>query len=143
LSYSLQNIPFSNNVKIEILNAQHLDIKDLNIVISDKNGNSMQLVKSDQGNIFSDGSFGFELGNSFPNPFNPTTEINFSLPVDGQIQLNAYNIQGQQVADIFNGFQSKGHHQFTWDASELTSGIYFVKLTAGNHQATTQTVLMK
>lgn len=143
LSYSTQNIPFSNNVTIEISNIKDFDINDLQIIISNKNGIEMDLVKSEQGNIFSHGNFNFELGKTFPNPFNPTTEINFSLPIDGHIQLNAFNIQGQQVAEIFNGFQSKGHHQFIWDASNLTSGIYFVKLTAGNHQATTQTVLMK
>ena len=142
LSYSSQNIPFINETKIIIEN-NNIDIEDLNIVVSDENGNSMHLVRSENGDIYSNGNIKFNLGNTYPNPFNPSTEINYSLPMDGNISLNAYNIQGQQVADIFNGFQFQGNHSIIWDASQFTSGIYFIKLVSDHHSATTQTILMK
>jgi hypothetical protein len=143
LSYSLQNNSFSNFTKIEIQNGQNIKFEDFIIIISNENGQAMNLVKSEQGDIFSYNDLEFKLTSAYPNPFNPTTQLNFTLPFDGQIKLDAYNLQGQQVAEIFSGFQQKGQHQFSWDASQLTSGIYFVKLTAGNHLSTLQTVLMK
>ena len=143
LSYSTNNIPFNDNFVIEFDSYINLNMDDLNIVISDKNGNQMSLYRSEDGNIFDSNGFTFELGNTYPNPFNPTTEINFSIPIDGNISLNAYNIQGQQIDEIYNGFQIKGNHSFVWDASHLTSGIYFIKLVSGINQATVQTILMK
>lgn len=144
MAYSLQNIPFENN-KAEFLlyNVENVNLDDIQIIVSDNSGNEMNLVRSEHGDIFSNGLFKFELGNSYPNPFNPTTELNFSLPVDGNIKLVAYNIQGQQVQIIYSGYQSMGAHKYVWDASNLTSGIYLIKLTSGNHQTTTLTILMK
>ena len=143
LTYSLQNNSFSNFTKIEIQNGENIKFEDLNFIISNKNGQAMNLVRSENGDIFSYNDLEFKLNSTYPNPFNPTTQLNFTLPFDSQIKLNAYNLQGQQVAEIFTGFQQKGQHQFVWDASHLTSGIYFVKLVAGNHQSILQTVLMK
>ena len=144
MAYSLQNIPFENNkVDLVLSNVKEVNFNDIQIIVSDNSGNEMNLVRSEHGDIFSNGLFKFELGDSYPNPFNPTTELNFSLPVDGNIKLVAYNIQGQQVQKIYSGYQSMGAHKYVWDASNLTSGIYLIKLTSGNHQTTTQTILMK
>tara|TARA_S200000501_G_scaffold220307_1_gene206698 strand:+ start:573 stop:2060 length:1488 start_codon:yes stop_codon:yes gene_type:complete len=143
LSYSLNNSPFKNNFKIEIDNPDRSEVSDFDFIISDKGGNSMNLVFSENGNIYSESDFKFELGNTYPNPFNPTTDINFSLPMDGNVSLDAYNLQGQKIENIFSGYQIKGSHNYTWDASHLTSGIYYIKLVSGVHQATTRTILMK
>jgi len=144
LAYSLQNIPFENN-KIELIldNTHNLNIEDIQIVVSDMFGNELSLIKSENGNIYSNGVHEFKLNNSYPNPFNPATKLDFSLPMDANIQLVAYNIHGQKVQEIYSGFQTIGSHQFTWDASHLSSGIYIVKLISENHQASIQTILMK
>jgi hypothetical protein len=70
-----------------------------------------------------------QLGGNYPNPFNPTTNIQFSVPQDGYASLKVYNILGQEVATLFSGMAKTGHYiQTTFDASRLASGIYFARL---------------
>ncbi len=75
----------------------------------------------------------FELYQNFPNPFNPSTNISFSLPTDSDVQLEVYNLIGQKVASIINGKLATGRHNVEFDASSLTSGVYVYKLIANNH----------
>ncbi len=72
----------------------------------------------------------FSLDQNFPNPFNPTTAITYQLPSDAHVILNVYNMLGVEVAALVNGEQKAGVHNIMMDASGLSSGIYFYKLTA-------------
>jgi hypothetical protein len=72
----------------------------------------------------------FALQQNYPNPFNPTTSIQFSLPVDAQLTISIYNLVGEKVAEVASGNFSTGSHNVTFDASKLTSGIYFYRLDA-------------
>ena len=72
----------------------------------------------------------FALEQNYPNPFNPSTSIRFSLPVDAQVTIGVYNLVGEKVAEIASGNLSAGSHNVTFDASKLTSGIYFYRLDA-------------
>ena len=72
----------------------------------------------------------FALEQNYPNPFNPSTSIRFSLPVDAQVTIGVYNLVGEKVAEIASGNLSAGSHNITFDASKLTSGIYFYRLDA-------------
>jgi hypothetical protein len=83
------------------------------------------------------------LNQNYPNPFNPVTEINYSIPVQGDVSLKVFNSLGQEVATIFKGFQQAGNYSATFDASALSSGIYFYRLQAGNMLLTKKLVLMK
>lgn len=85
----------------------------------------------------------FALEQNFPNPFNPTTEIEFSLSSSGQVRLTVYNLLGQEVATLAAGEMKAGTHAVTFDASRLASGVYLYKLTAGNYVSTKKMVLMK
>ncbi len=77
-----------------------------------------------------------------PNPFNPTTTINFELVEEGAVRISIYNMAGQQVAQLVNAGYPAGSHQITWDASHLPAGVYVVALDAGrNHTARTITLL--
>ena len=78
-----------------------------------------------------------------PNPFNPATEVEFTIPADGFVELSAFNVMGQEVARIFNGYQATGIHSYTWNASNLSSGVYYVQLKQGRHVQTTKAILMK
>jgi hypothetical protein len=78
-----------------------------------------------------------------PNPFNPTTRILFALPKAGEVCITAYNILGQRIAIVHAGAMQAGHHEITWDASGMPSGVYLVRLSAGENVATTKVVLLR
>jgi hypothetical protein len=71
----------------------------------------------------------FYLEQNYPNPFNPSTVINYSLSENSNVTLKVFDITGKEIATIVNGFQNAGHHSVTFDAVNLSSGIYFYKLT--------------
>jgi len=83
-----------------------------------------------------------DLTNS-PNPFNPATEISFTLPEAAQVKLEVFNITGQRVATLVEAELDAGHHAVTWDASASASGVYFYKLTAGDFVETKKMMLVK
>lgn len=85
----------------------------------------------------------YALEQNFPNPFNPTTMINFSVPVEGFVTLNVYNSIGQQVATLVNESKSAGTYQVDFDATSLTSGIYFYRISSGNFTETKKMILLK
>ncbi len=74
----------------------------------------------------------FDLEQNYPNPFNPVTTINFSLPNDGIASLKVYDVLGNEVDVLLNGFQKAGRQSIQFDASKLSSGIYFYELRSGN-----------
>lgn len=85
----------------------------------------------------------FELSQNYPNPFNPATLINFGLAVDSKVKLSVFNILGQEVAVLVNGFLAAGNHSANFDAKSLTSGIYIAKLEAVNAAGKNFTSLIK
>jgi hypothetical protein len=85
----------------------------------------------------------YALEQNFPNPFNPSTKINFSLPVEGFVTLDVYNSIGQKVATLVNETKSAGTYAVDFDASDLTSGIYFYKISSGNFSETKKMILLK
>jgi len=80
---------------------------------------------------------------AFPNPFNPSTQITFSLPKTGEISLTVFNLLGQEVVTLAHGMQSAGTHAVTFDGSDLPSGIYLCRLKAGDFVHTQKMVLLK
>lgn len=86
---------------------------------------------------------GFAMHEAFPNPFNPSTRIDFDVPATTNGELKIYNSLGQEVATLVSGQLATGLHSVYFDASALTSGIYFAQLRAGSYVATQKLVLMK
>jgi uncharacterized protein (DUF362 family) len=85
----------------------------------------------------------FELKNSFPNPFNPTTTIRYSLSTAGHVKLDIYDLAGRKVATLVNETKPAGTYNIPWNASHLSSGVYFSKLTAGKFSQVKKMVLIK
>jgi hypothetical protein len=85
----------------------------------------------------------FELAQNYPNPFNPTTKINFSLAKASNVKLTVYNILGQKVATLVDGYMNQGPQSVTFNASKLTSGVYFYRLEAGSFTANKKMLLVK
>ena len=71
------------------------------------------------------------LKQNYPNPFNPVTKIEYTLLVDSEVSLIIYNLIGQEVARLIDGDRIAGTHFVSWDASDVSSGIYFYRLQAG------------
>ena len=79
-----------------------------------------------------------------PNPFNPSTELTYSIQSSGEVSLAIFDITGCEVFTLIDGYQSAGTHKITWNAEQFPSGIYFARLTSENGQTQTQKlVLMK
>jgi len=85
----------------------------------------------------------FALSGNYPNPFNATTVIGYQLPTTAQVRLEIYNLFGQKVAMVVDGQQEAGYNSVTWDASEISSGVYFYKLTAGDFTEARRMILVK
>jgi hypothetical protein len=85
----------------------------------------------------------FELAQNYPNPFNPATAIRFSIPESGLVTLKVYNVMGEEVATLLNEYKTSGNYEFNFDASRLTSGVYFYSITTGNFISTKKMILMK
>jgi hypothetical protein len=86
---------------------------------------------------------GFVLEKAYPNPFNPRTAISYRLTTNSTIDMSIYSTGGEKVSTLFNGEQTVGRHQLIWDATGVPSGIYVVRMLAGNMVETMKVVLMK
>ena len=89
-----------------------------------------------------------KLNNNYPNPFNPTTTISFSLKETGYVTIDIYNIRGQLVKTLVNGEFDDAHHEVVWDGKDNSgkntgSGVYFYKMKAGKFAQTKKMILMK
>lgn len=85
----------------------------------------------------------FEISQNYPNPFNPTTKIQFSIPNSEHVVIKVYDILGRQVAELMNNTVHAGTYTLTFNAANLSSGIYVYKIQAGDFVATKKMILMK
>ena len=87
--------------------------------------------------------FVFDLQQNYPNPFNPATTIRYSLPKEGPATLKVFNVLGQEVATLVNTVQRAGVHSVQWNASQMSSGVYFCRLTQDDNMKVQKLMLMK
>jgi hypothetical protein len=85
----------------------------------------------------------YELKQNYPNPFNPTTLISYLLPEDGFVTLKIFDILGNEISVLENIYKTAGTYSVSFDASELTSGIYFYTITSNNFFQTKKMLLIK
>lgn len=88
------------------------------------------------------------LNGNYPNPFNPTTKISFSLPTEQEIELTIFNIKGQKVKTLYSGSAEVGEHTVIWEGKDnndksVSSGIYFYKLKTNSKELTRKMLMMK
>ena len=74
----------------------------------------------------------YSISSIYPNPFNPITNIEYSLTKHAAIELIVYNIHGRQVQTLVQGFQTAGDHSVNWNASNYPSGVYLIRLQSSN-----------
>ena len=85
----------------------------------------------------------YSLEQNYPNPFNPTTKINYSIPHSEFVSLKVFNVLGEEVADLVNEDKPAGSYSASFDASKLSSGIYFYKITTGSFSESKKMILIK
>ena len=85
----------------------------------------------------------FSLSEAYPNPFNPTTSMTLAVAEAGNVSVQVYNIIGQAVATLASGHMDANTYTLTWDASSVSSGMYFVKAEVAGNVITQKLVLMK
>jgi hypothetical protein len=79
----------------------------------------------------------YSLSSAYPNPFNPATRIDFDLPVDSHVSMTVYNLQGRLLTTLSDEIKSAGYHSISWNASQYSSGVYFVSIYAQNTDIST------
>ncbi len=84
-----------------------------------------------------------ELVGNYPNPFNPETNISYTLGNNSNVKINVFNENGALVNTIVNSYIKKGVHTVSWNASEYSTGIYFIIMEVGNYRESIKTLLIK
>lgn len=95
-------------------------------------------VNDDESNIYN-----FELQQNYPNPFNPSTIIKFSISQFSKVNLKVFNILGDEISELVNDFRPKGNYEIQFDASNISSGIYFYTLQSGIFFETKKMIFLK
>ena len=91
---------------------------------------------------------GPRLGRNYPNPFNPSTTITFTLPSDSHVNISIYDVQGKPVKTVKDEVAPEGYNEVLWDGSDdrgegVGSGVYFCRMTAGDRAMTRKMVLLR
>jgi hypothetical protein len=129
-----QRIGFEDAVSDKIIiDSLTTSVGDVVLLFSSPNSVKYSLIIPDQ----------IQLYQNYPNPFNPTTTIEFLIPSSADVSLSITNILGQTVSILHSGYLSSGHYKMQFDGSKLSSGIYFVSLTAGNTLFVRKIMLLK
>ena len=138
VAFSMDNVSFTNDdIEVTIKDGSLLDIEDIHVIASSNQGLEINTVW----NVAEIKTF--KLSQLQPNPFNPVTQIQYDVFKSGSMQLAVYNILGQKVAVLHDGFVNQGSHMFTWDAGSLSSGVYYVSMFMDGHAETMKAMLVK
>ena len=85
----------------------------------------------------------FILYQNYPNPFNPSTVIRYTIPETGFVKLKILNILGQEIRTLVNATQTAGEYKITFNAQNLSAGVYFYRLETGTFTQTKKLILLK
>lgn len=115
-----------------LINAANSIISQINSLPKHVNDDSNSSVPQD-----------FTLENNFPNPFNPSTVIQYAIPIASNVKLEVFNITGEKVATLVDGFKNEGTYKESFNAASLPSGMYLYRINAGSFVETKKMILMK
>ena len=140
--YKINNIPEGDYILI----AHKVGSESSQRVISINENNKRSVnfsLAAKTGNITNTNPFEFALSQNYPNPFNPNTVISYSIASEGNVTLKIFNSAGQQVSELVNAYQNAGIYNVEFNASSLSSGVYFYRLDANGFAATNKMILVK
>ena len=138
-------LDFTGGIKVDMKDAReyryysenHSKLRRLRLIAGEAD------YVAEQGAIVSDIPGGWELHPNYPNPFNSQTIISYSVPKRSFIQITIFDALGRKIKEIENGNKDAGNYNLIFDASGLTSGIYFYKLSSGTYTNIKRMVLIK
>ena len=133
------NKEFNNDTfTLEIKGGAKLDCNKITAIAGDRQGSNMNVRFS------SPEVRNFAIKSLSPNPFNPVTSIDYSVEKAGHLRLSVYNILGQEVSVLHNGYQTEGESfSITWDARSFSSGVYFVHMVMNGQVETMKAMVVK
>ena len=149
LVFSFQGHALPENLPFEFVNVEGFEgtstIEFKDFILAGSTGNNVEVETQSFDINFSDSVLPVktELSGSYPNPFNPTTSINYGLEKDGHVEIMIYDAAGRLVEELVNGHKDGGSYSVNWNASNQASGMYFVKMVAGDVVQTQKLVLLK
>ncbi|MBK7230427.1 MAG: T9SS type A sorting domain-containing protein [Ignavibacteriales bacterium] len=123
----LNSISVLKNISAEAIQIYTSNFTDIPTVVEDQS----EIVKE------------FKLSQNYPNPFNPSTKINWQSPVSGHQTLKIYDVLGNEVVTLVNEYRNAGSYETDFNASSLSSGIYFYRLSLGSFIQTKKMLLIK
>ena len=96
-------------------------------------------------NVFSEGfnPIEYNLRAAYPNPFNPSTNIKFSIANSGYTSISIYDLQGRFIDELVNGFKSAGDYEVVWNANNASSGVYFIHMNVNGFTSSQKVMLIK
>ena len=101
------------------------------------------VIKTGGVSVEESGPSAFSVAQNSPNPFNPTTTISYSLADAGNVTIDVFNVAGQKIDTLVDGFMEAGSHSIVWDGSDVSAGVYFYTVKAGNFTKTIKMTLLK
>jgi len=138
LIFSIDNVPFTfNELDILIEDGFLLNPDELDIVVASKEGQQIPVVY----NIAESKSF--KIKSSYPNPFNPTTNLTYEVEKEGDLKVVVHNVLGQQVTKLYDGYRDYGVHSITWNALNMPSGVYYVTFELNGQIESSKVMLIK
>jgi photosystem II stability/assembly factor-like uncharacterized protein len=109
-------------------------------LLGTREANLVDVDLADESNLIFDD---FLLHQNYPNPFNPSTKIKFAISKDGNVKIKIYDFLGREIKTVFNEYKQAGTYEINFNAAELSSGIYYYQISAGDYFETKKMVLLK
>ncbi|HEX7356794.1 MAG TPA: T9SS type A sorting domain-containing protein, partial [Ignavibacteriaceae bacterium] len=124
----------------------NLNIDAISVTATDFEGNTSSFARLNIVTDVEDENYiptEFSLEQNYPNPFNPSTTIQFSIPKSGNVKVKVYDVLGNEVESLIDEYREAGRYEVTYDASGLSSGVYFYNLQSGSFAQTKKLQLIK
>lgn len=140
--YKINNIPVGDYILVA--HKVGSESQDRPVILNENTTNKADFSLSlKTSGITNNTPYEFALMQNYPNPFNPNTVISYSIAKDGMVSLAVYNAAGQQVSELVNTVQNAGVYNVTFNASQLSSGVYFYRLESNGFTAVNKMILIK
>lgn len=140
--YNIKNLPVGDYILVAHKVGCESYSAQVNITEKSENNIGFTLVSKNV-NITGTTPYEFALTQNYPNPFNPNTVISYSVAQDGPVSLKVYNTAGEMVTELVNENQAAGIYNISFNASSLSSGVYFYTLVSNSFTATKKMILVK